>query len=136
MRWQAAGAAALERRHFLLQSMAKTGEIEESTVQHGQVVLRNQNAQAAIRVILPGVAEGGSENRHQCADQWLYVVSGSGTATVNGKHHPVCEGTLMLIKRGDKQEISSTGDAPLRTLNFFVPPAHSLDGGALPPGQS
>ena len=39
-------------------------------------------------------------------DQWLYVVSGTGTATVNGKRYRLGEGTLMLIEQGDEHEIA------------------------------
>lgn len=100
------------------------------------VVLENRDAQAATMTLSPGTAEGRPENRHRGADQWLYVVSGSGTATINGKHHPVSEGTLMLIEHGDEHEIRNTGDTPLRTLNVYVPPAYSPDGKELPAGRS
>jgi mannose-6-phosphate isomerase-like protein (cupin superfamily) len=46
------------------------------------------------------------------------------------------EGTLLLISRGDKHEIRSTGTEPLRTLNVYVPPAYTDGGEELPAGQS
>jgi hypothetical protein len=64
-------------------------------------------------VLAPGGAEGDADNRHRGADQWLYVLSGSGQALVNGKRHR----------------------APLRTLNFYVPPAYRTDGNELPRGK-
>jgi len=99
------------------------------------VVLGNSASQAAEMVLSPGDAEGGPENAHAGADQWLYVVSGTGTATVNGKQHPLAEGSLILIERGDKHEIRNTGEEALRTLNFYVPPAYSSAGEELPRGQ-
>jgi mannose-6-phosphate isomerase-like protein (cupin superfamily) len=69
------------------------------------VVLGNQASQAAEMVLPPGDAEGGAENRHRGADQWLYVLSGTGIATVNGKRYRLGEGSLMLIERGDEHEI-------------------------------
>lgn len=101
-----------------------------------QVILGNQASQAAEMVLPPGDAEGGAENRHHGADQWLYVLSGTGIATVNGERHQLDEGSLMLIERGDKHEIRNTGDDPLRTLNFYVPPAYTEDGEELPRGRS
>ncbi|SFN32865.1 Mannose-6-phosphate isomerase, cupin superfamily [Nitrosospira briensis] len=100
------------------------------------VVLGNQASQAAEMVLPPGDAEGGAENRHRGADQWLYVLSGTGIATVNGERYRLGEGSLMLIERGDQHEIRNTGDCPLRTLNFYVPPAYTGDGEELPPGRS
>ena len=100
------------------------------------VVLGNQASQAAEMVLPPDDAEGGAENRHRGADQWLYVLSGTGIATVNGERYRPGEGSLMLIERGDQQEIRNTGDCPLRTLNFYVPLAYTGDGEELPPGRS
>lgn len=100
-----------------------------------RVVLGNEGSQAAETVLPPGDAEGGPENRHRGADQWLYILSGTGIATVNGKRHELRKDVLMLIERGDKHEIRNTGDEVLRTLNFYVPPAYTGDGEALPRGR-
>lgn len=100
-----------------------------------RVAIDNSRSQAAEMVIPPGGAEGSPENRHRGADQWLYVVSGSGSALVNGAHYELSPGTLMLIERGDKHEIKNTGQESLRTLNFYVPPAYSDSGDELPPAE-
>jgi len=97
-----------------------------------RVAIGNSRSQAAEMVIPPGDAEGGPQNRHRGADQWLYVVSGSGTALVNGKRHKIGAGTLMLIEHGEKHEIKNTGRALLRTLNFYAPPAYTKSGDELP----
>lgn len=86
-------------------------------------------------VIAPGQAEGDGANRHRGADQWLYVVSGTGAARVNGRRFSLRAGSLLLIERGDEHEIRNTGRAPLRTLNVYVPPAYSKDGEELPRGR-
>lgn len=100
-----------------------------------RVVLGNRDSQAAEMVLSPGDAEGGPKNRHRGADQWLYVLSGTGIATVNGEHHRLEEGSLLLIERGDEHEIRNTGHDMLRTLNFYVPPAYASNGEELPRGQ-
>ena len=51
------------------------------------VVLTNKRAQTATMVIEPGDCEGGPGNRHRGADQWLYVLSGRGSAIVGGRKH-------------------------------------------------
>lgn len=66
-----------------------------------RVALGNRRAQAAEMVIEPGDSEGGPDNRHRGADQWLFVVSGQGAATVNGRRVPLRAGALLLIERGD-----------------------------------
>jgi mannose-6-phosphate isomerase-like protein (cupin superfamily) len=93
-----------------------------------RVAVGNRRAQAAEMVIATGDAEGDPSNRHRGADQWMFVVSGRGVATVNGRRHALRSGTLVVIERGDRHEIRNTGRAPLRTLNVYVPPAYRRDG--------
>jgi mannose-6-phosphate isomerase-like protein (cupin superfamily) len=99
------------------------------------VVLGNMAAQAAEMVLPSGESEGGSDNRHRGADQWLFVVSGTGQAIVNRHRYRLRAGTLLLIERGDIHEIKNTGRADLVTLNFYVPPAYTADGEELPAGK-
>ena len=99
------------------------------------VVLGNRRSQAAEMVLKPGKAEGDAHNRHRGADQWLYVESGHGVATVNKRKYALKAGSLLLIEHGDEHEICNTGRALLKTLNFYVPPAYDREGDELPPGK-
>jgi mannose-6-phosphate isomerase-like protein (cupin superfamily) len=101
-----------------------------------RVVLGDEHSQAAQMTLAPGESEGGPENRHQGADQWLYVVRGSGEAVVSGRTVELRGGTLLLIGRGDTHEIRNTGRSPLRTLNVYVPPAYTPSGSELPAGRA
>ena len=100
-----------------------------------RVAIGNRRSQAAEMVIVPGDAEGDSQNRHRGADQWLYVVSGTGSALVNGKRYVLKQGTLMLIEHGDTHQVRNSGRTLLRTLSFYVPPAYNKDGDELPPAK-
>jgi mannose-6-phosphate isomerase-like protein (cupin superfamily) len=100
-----------------------------------RVALGNARSQAAEMVLAPGKSEGDSRNRHQGADQWLFVLSGSGVATVNKRRHALRAGTLLLIEHGDEHEILNTGRAMLKTVNFYVPPAYDREGDELPAGK-
>ena len=86
-------------------------------------------------VLAAGDAEGDAGNRHRGADQWLFVVSGAGQAMINGRRHKLGRGSLVLIERNERHEIKNTGRAPLRTLNFYAPPAYRKDGNPLPRGK-
>lgn len=101
-----------------------------------RVALGNRRSQLAEMVLAPGDCEGGPGNRHRGADQWLYVVSGSGTARINGRIHRLRRGTALLIERGDEHEVRNTGRTLLRTLNLYVPPAYRGDGRELPAGRA
>src|SRR4051812_13715030 len=90
-----------------------------------RVALGNRRSQAAQMVLAPGDSEGGPTNRHSGADQWLYVVSGSGVARIKGKRYALKAGTLLLIEHRDQHEIRNTGRQLLKTLNFYIPPAYT-----------
>jgi mannose-6-phosphate isomerase-like protein (cupin superfamily) len=100
-----------------------------------KVALSNRRAQAATMVIAPGKSEGGPDNRHRGADQWLFVLSGSGAAVLPEKTYRLKPGSLLLIERGVRHEIRATGTTPLKTLNVYVPPAYRADGDELPRGK-
>ena len=86
-------------------------------------------------VLTPGQSEGNARNRHDGADQWLFVVKGSGTALINRRRYPMRAGVLLLIERGDRHEIRNDGKGELVTLNFYVPPAYLPSGNELPAGE-
>ncbi|KAB7765630.1 cupin domain-containing protein [Xanthomonas maliensis] len=101
-----------------------------------KVLFSLHQVQAAEMVIAPGDGEGGPDNRHRGCDQWLYVVDGSGTANVDGQSHSLRPGSLIAIERGQTHEIRNTGQTPLKTVNFYHPPAYDEHGEPLPAGES
>jgi len=101
-----------------------------------RIVMGDEHSQAAQMTLAPGESEGGPNNRHRGADQWLFVVAGVGVAIVNGKRTELRAGTLLLIQRGDKHEIRNTGSRTLKTLSVYVPPAYTKSGNELPAGKS
>lgn len=100
-----------------------------------RVAFEVRKAQAAEMVIAPGGSEGGANNRHRGADQWLFVLSGSGVATVEGKRVPLKAGTLLVIEKGERHEVRNTGRTLLKTLNFYYPPAFDAEGDPKGPGR-
>lgn len=86
--------------------------------------------------LAPGATEGGTDNRHRGADQWLFVVQGEGLAIIDGSKVELRPGTLLLIGRGESHEIRNTGAEPLRTLNVYVPPGYTAEGHELPTGSA
>ena len=82
--------------------------------------------------LAPGDSEGGPDNRHRGADQWLFVETGSGLAIISGRRVKLRAGSLLLIERADRHEIRNIGRTPLKTLTFYVPPAYTKAGMELP----
>ena len=101
-----------------------------------RIAFASPRGQGAELVIPPGDSEGGPDNAHRGADQWMLVLDGSGTAIVGGKRRALKKGTLLLIEKGEKHEIRNTGRTPLRTLNLYVPPAYTSNGDELPAGKA
>jgi len=88
------------------------------------VLGRTDRSQAATMTLSPGQSTGGPTNVHAESDQWLYVVSGSGTATVEGERYDLLAGMLVLIEAGETHEITNDGDDPLETINVYAPPEY------------
>ena len=70
-----------------------------------RVGLGNRRSQSATLVIRPGKSEGGPDNRHRGADQWLYVAAGEGEARIDGRRYALRPGTLLLIEKGDRHGV-------------------------------
>jgi uncharacterized cupin superfamily protein len=73
-------------------------------------------------VLEPGDSEGGPTNRHKGADQWLFVLSGTGTARINRRRYPLHKNSLLLIERGDYSgaALYVAGSALLSILALFA----------------
>lgn len=89
-----------------------------------KVVGGTKRSQGATMVLKPGASTGGEDNVHEGADQWLYVVSGRGRATVEGREVVIRRGSLLLIEAGEEHEIKNDGAHPLVTINVYAPPAY------------
>lgn len=98
------------------------------------LLLGDKHSQAGTLVLAPGEETGGADNRHGGADQWIYVVSGTGTADVAGEHFDLAPALLVLIQRGDAHGFRNTGQADLCLLTLYTPPAYDADGNELPAG--
>lgn len=100
----------------------KTLQIEPSVGFH--VLTSTSRSQAATMVLSAGQSTGGPNNQHPSSDQWLYVLSGRGEATIQDQEFELIAGTLVLIEAGETHEIRNSGDQPLETLNFYSPLAY------------
>ncbi|MFZ0848060.1 MAG: cupin domain-containing protein [Hyphomicrobiaceae bacterium] len=95
----------------------------------------NARSQSAVMVLGKGGVEGDAQNRHRGADQWLFVISGTGVANINGRAVALGAGTMVLIERGDTHEIRNTGRSLLKTVNVYLPPAYADADTELPAGK-
>jgi mannose-6-phosphate isomerase-like protein (cupin superfamily) len=89
-----------------------------------RVVAGSERSQAAEMALPPGGSTGGPDNRHDASDQWVLVLSGSGTAIVDGTEYELSPGTLLLIEAGEAHELRSAPEEQLATVNFYAPPEY------------
>ncbi len=93
------------------------------------MLMSTSSAQAAMMTLQPGGSTGEDvENEHPNAEQWLFVVSGTGRARVEKRTVKLAANSLLLIEKGEAHKITNTGRSPLVTLNFYVPPAYKQSG--------
>jgi mannose-6-phosphate isomerase-like protein (cupin superfamily) len=95
----------------------------------------NVRSQAAVMVLPAGGKEGDPDNNHRGADQWLFVVEGTGAAIINGHKTILKTGMMVLIEAGDRHEIRNTGRSLLKTVSVYVPPAYRDEETELPAGR-
>lgn len=60
---------------------------------------------------------------------------GRGFRVIPGNRASQAAEMVLAPERKERHEIRNTGRAPLRTLNFYVPPAYRKDGNELPRGK-
>jgi mannose-6-phosphate isomerase-like protein (cupin superfamily) len=105
----------------------KTIQTTKHTRRGFSVVARTRSAQAATMTLAAGTSSSeSSSNEHGWAEQWLYVVSGRGTARVNGRSVKLAPGTLLVI--GKREPHLITARSRLVTVNLYVPPAYDRHG--------
>jgi oxalate decarboxylase/phosphoglucose isomerase-like protein (cupin superfamily) len=106
------------------------------------IVLNTGGAQAATMILKAGTASDDQpSNEHPQCEQWLFVISGSGEAIVGKsrqalRHVALRKNSLVVIEKGELHQIKNTGNTPMRTINFYVPPAYESDGEPKPQAKN
>jgi mannose-6-phosphate isomerase-like protein (cupin superfamily) len=104
-----------------------------STTKHRRrsfaVLARSRASQAATMTLAPGAESSeDSANEHPWSEQWLYVVSGTGTARVGKRTIRLRPGALLLVEKREPHVIRAGKRSRLVTVNIYVPPAYDDHG--------
>ena len=100
-----------------------------------EVLYSTASSQAAVMVLKPGQSSSEQpENEHPRSEQWVYVISGTGRAIVEGRRQALKDGSLLLVEKGEAHQVTNTGRRPMVTVNVYAPPAYT-DAGDLRPAQ-
>lgn len=88
-----------------------------------------RSSQAAMMTLAPGKStQESSSNEHAWAEQWLYVVAGTGSARVGKRTVALKAGSLLFIEKREPHKITNTGRKQLVTFNVYSPPGYGSDG--------
>ena len=91
------------------------GKLILYTPENGTTTYGTRNTLTAVAIIDPG-QEIHPPHEH-AAEEFLYVVEGSGTWSLNGKEQAAQAGDMLYAKPWDIHGIKNTGSSP---LTFFV----------------
>jgi mannose-6-phosphate isomerase-like protein (cupin superfamily) len=90
-----------------------------------RVLFTGARTQLALMTIPPG-GEIGMEI-HTTVEQLIFIVSGEGTAEMDGIKSPVRVGDVVIATPGTRHNVMNTGREPLRLYTVYTPPNH-IDG--------
>jgi mannose-6-phosphate isomerase-like protein (cupin superfamily) len=93
-----------------------------------QVLGATRSCQAASMTLKPGESTGEMQNEHPRCEQWLFVISGSGTVSVPRRRIRVRARSLVLIEKSERHQVKNTGRDLLVTISFYCPPAYTDEG--------
>ncbi len=103
-----------------------TTNIENDTLENSdfrRVLYTAPNLQLVLMVLQPG-EEIGTET-HEHGDQFFRVEGGEGEAILDGEHHTLADGDVVVIPAGTEHNIvNSSASAPLQVYTIYTPPEH------------
>jgi mannose-6-phosphate isomerase-like protein (cupin superfamily) len=98
-----------------------------------KLLTKTTSVQSAMMALSPGQSSSDEpENEHPKSEQWLFVITGTGRARVAGRTVQLKTGSLLLVEKGEPHQITNTGKTPMKTINFYSPPAYDAGGNVKP----
>ncbi|MGH7502073.1 MAG: cupin domain-containing protein [Longimicrobiales bacterium] len=94
-----------------------------SNEDYRRVLFTGPNTQLVLMTLQPG-EEIGLET-HGGHDQFIRIEAGTGVALLDGKKHPLEDGSAVVIPSGVQHNVVNTSsDTPLRLYTLYSPPEH------------
>jgi mannose-6-phosphate isomerase-like protein (cupin superfamily) len=100
--------------------------IEQKAVENTffrQVLFTAPHSQLVVMSLKPGEDIG--LERHDDVDQFIRVEAGRGTAVLDGREHPLGDGSAVIIPAGTSHNIiNASRSEPLKLYTIYSPPNH------------
>jgi mannose-6-phosphate isomerase-like protein (cupin superfamily) len=85
------------------------------------VLYTAKNSQLVVMSIPPGEEIGAEIHT---LDQFIRVEQGTGKAVLDGKEHPLQDGSAVVIPAGTNHNIINTGKTDMKLYTIYSPPEH------------
>ncbi|HKT22871.1 MAG TPA: cupin domain-containing protein [Nitrososphaerales archaeon] len=103
-----------------------TTRLEEQTRKNSyfrHVLYTGKHSQLVLMTLRPG-EEIGAET-HKTVDQFFRIETGNGVVVIDGKRHPVKDGSGIIVPAGAKHNVINTSKkSALRLYTIYSPPEH------------
>ena len=100
--------------------------IEDKTLENDnfrEVLFTAPGIQLVLMTI--GVGDEIGLETHDDVDQFIRVESGEGKAILDGREHPLEDGSAVVIPRGTRHNIVNVSKSePLKLYSLYTPPEH------------
>ena len=101
-------------------------DIERDTLandDYRRVLYTGPHTQLVLMTLRPGEDIG--MERHSGHDQFIRVEQGTGYVEINGRRHPLRDGSAVVIPSGvEHNVVNSSGTDALRLYTLYSPPEH------------
>lgn len=88
-----------------------------------RVLYTASNLQLVLMTLQPG-EEIGMETHHH-GDQLFRIEGGEGEAILDGEHHKLADGDVVVIPAGTEHNVLNTSSStPLQVYTIYTPPEH------------
>ena len=103
-----------------------TTNIEKESLENTdfrRVLYTAPNLQLVLMTLQPGEEIGVETHDH--GDQFFRVEGGEGEAILDGEHHKLADGDVVVIPAGTEHNILNTSSStPLQVYTIYTPPEH------------
>ncbi len=88
-----------------------------------RVLYTGKHSQLVLMCLRPGEEIG--EETHEAVDQFFRFETGKGAVVIDGKKHPVSDGSGIIVPAGARHNVINTSKkSVLRLYTIYSPPEH------------
>lgn len=95
--------------------------LENDNFRH--VLYTRMHSQIVVMSLLPG--ENIGLETHPTSDQILYIMTGDGSATINGEIKPITAHSIVYVPSGAEHDIINNSKGAMKLFTVYAPAIHA-----------